>query len=158
MKKQASGRFCFVCGVENASGLGIVFYETGAGEVSAEVVVPDHFQGYPGIVHGGVIAAMLDEAAGRCFMQGDPPRWKVTAKLSIRYRKPVPTGEPLKLLATVKNDLGMIATATSSLYDQGGRLLAEAEVTLADMPQDLLENSPAGPEDWKVYPDEGGSS
>ena len=48
------------------------------------------FQGYPGVVHGGIIASMMDEVMGRVFMGGAIDRFMVTAELKIRYRKPVP--------------------------------------------------------------------
>ncbi|HEX2979072.1 MAG TPA: PaaI family thioesterase [Anaerolineaceae bacterium] len=97
MIKQASARRCFVCGVENEHGLGLKFYETGPGEVIAEVTVPEHFQGYPGVVHGGIVASMLDEVAGRTLMGDVSPRFMVTARLTVRYRKPVPLGAKLVL-------------------------------------------------------------
>ena len=62
---------CFVCGLENPYGLHLRFFDSEPGEVIAEVTVPEQFQGYPGIVHGGIIAAMLDEAAGRSQMGND---------------------------------------------------------------------------------------
>jgi acyl-coenzyme A thioesterase PaaI-like protein len=74
MKKQSNSKNCFVCGVENIQGLQIDFYEVEAGKVTAAITVPQHFQGYPGIVHGGIIAAMLDEVAGRTVIQSEPPR------------------------------------------------------------------------------------
>jgi hypothetical protein len=51
---QPNSRHCFVCGLENQFGLKLRFYETGPGEVTAEYTVPDQFQGYPGLVHGGI--------------------------------------------------------------------------------------------------------
>ena len=66
--RQPNSRFCFVCGVKNPVGLKMVFEQTGPGEVSAVITVPEHFEGYPGVVHGGITAAMLDEAACRVYM------------------------------------------------------------------------------------------
>ena len=73
------------------------FYTIAPGEVEAHHILTDHYQGYPGVVHGGIIASMLDEVMGRVFMEGDPPRFMVTAELKIRYKKPVPVNTPLKL-------------------------------------------------------------
>lgn len=123
------------------------------GEVIAKYTVPEHFQGYPGVVHGGVIAAMLDEVAGRAFIEGDPPRFMVTARLSIRYRKPVPVGKPLRLIGKAREDKGRMAIALGEIYDEAGQLLAEAEVVLADMPRSVVDESGFDARDWQVYPD-----
>jgi acyl-coenzyme A thioesterase PaaI-like protein len=85
--KQPNSRYCFGCGVENSYGLGLRFYEIGPAKLEAEYTVPDHFQGYPGIVHGGIVATMLDEVLGRVVMIGDHSRFMMTARLEVRYRK-----------------------------------------------------------------------
>jgi uncharacterized protein (TIGR00369 family) len=157
MKKQASARNCFVCGVKNENGLGLKFYETSPGEVVAETIVPEHFQGYPGVVHGGIVAAMLDEAAGRVFVQNNPPRFMFTGKLSVRYRKPVPTGKLIRIMGHAREDRGRVATAVSEIYDSDNNLLANCEITLADIPPDLLGEITVNNEDWQVYADEEGS-
>ena len=68
---QANSKFCFVCGLANTYGLKLRFYTTAPGEVTADYVVTEQYQGFPGIVHGGIVAAMLDEAAGRAQMNGE---------------------------------------------------------------------------------------
>jgi acyl-coenzyme A thioesterase PaaI-like protein len=154
MKKQANSRTCFVCGVDNIHGLHIQFYEEQPGKITAAIKVPGHFQGYPGIVHGGIIAAMLDEVSGRTIMTDQGNRWMVTASLSIRYRKPVPVEKPLKLVGLLKEDSGIIARVHGEILDEMGVLLAEGDAVMASVPtsvqasMDRLSN-----EDWKVYPD-----
>ena len=96
--KQPNSNHCFVCGRNNPYGLHLKFYESSPGEVTVEYIVPEQFQGYPGVVHGGVVAAILDEVTGRTQMGGDPPRFMFTARLDIRYRKNVPTGNLYGLL------------------------------------------------------------
>ncbi len=154
MRKQASSLHCFVCGVENDGGLHLSFYEPEPGQVRAEVLVPETFQGYPGVVHGGVVAAMLDEAAGRTWMGEEQPRFMVTARLNIRYRRPVPVGQKLLLIGRAGEDRGRIATATGKIFDETGELLAEAEVVLADIPADISRSFGDDPDGWRVYPDE----
>jgi len=70
--KQPNSRHCFVCGLENEYGLKLKFYETAPGEIEVNYIVPERFQGYPGIVHGGITAALVDEALGRVHMGSDP--------------------------------------------------------------------------------------
>ena len=51
-----------------------------AGEVRADVVLPEHFHGYPGVAHGGILAALLDEAAVRtALLDGNFDDLMVTA-------------------------------------------------------------------------------
>jgi acyl-coenzyme A thioesterase PaaI-like protein len=155
MDKQASARNCFICGVENQNGLRIKFYQPEPGKVVAHIVVPKSFEGYPGMVHGGIVSAMLDEVAGRAFITGNPPRFMVTAKLTVRFRRPVPIEQPVRLVGFAKEDKGRMAIATSELYDMSGTLLAEAEVVLANMPADIVEKHKDWDEtEWMVYPDQ----
>ena len=149
---QPNSRHCFVCGLENPFGLHLRFYTTAPGEVSVEYTVPDHYQGYPGVVHGGVVAAMLDEATGRVFM-GDPnaPRFMYTARLDIRYRKNVPVGMPLKLVGRAGKNKGRTATATGAIYGPDGELLAEAQALLVDVPTGVVDTVNLEAIGWKVY-------
>jgi acyl-coenzyme A thioesterase PaaI-like protein len=156
MSKQANSRHCFVCGVENPFGLHLKFYEEEPGRVTAEITVPAHFQGYPGVVHGGIIAAMLDEVSGRTMLRGDPPRWMVTAKLDIRYRKPVPTDKQIYLEGLAKEDNGKVAIVTGTILDASRTVLAESEAVMVNIPEKLIGLASFGPEDWKVYPDQEG--
>lgn len=153
MIKQPTSRACFVCGVENPNGLHMNFFLSGPGEVVAEYTVPGHFQGYPGMVHGGIIAAMLDEVAGRTHMHGEPQRFMVTAQLNIRYRKPVPIGQPLRLLGHAGEAHGRVAKATGEIYGPDGALLVEAQLVLVDIPDDILQGVNYEALGWKVYPD-----
>ncbi len=150
---QASARDCFVCGVDNPAGLHIQFFEIKPGEIAADCSIPETFQGYPGIVHGGVIAAMLDEAAGRSHMGiGEHPRFMVTAKLEIRYRKSVPVGQPLRLIGRAGVGKQRTATATSAIYNQQGVLLAEAEAVMVNLPESSIPDTDLEALGWKVYP------
>ncbi len=150
--KQASARGCFVCGVENPVGLRLKFYQTAPGEVSADFTPPEHYQGYPGVLHGGIAAAALDETAGRAPMGIFPPRFMFTAKLEVKYRRNTPVGQPLKLVGRAGKERGRIAESWAGIYNEAGDLLAEANVLLADMPNppDPAELEGSG---WKVYPD-----
>ncbi len=151
MKPQANSRFCFVCGMENPKGLHLKFYELSPGEVSAVYTVPEHFQGYPGVVHGGVVAAMLDEICGRAHMGGDPPRFMYTARLEVRYRQNVPVGVPLRLVGRAGKSRSRVATATGELYGPDGALLAEAEALLVNVPDEVVGSVDLDALGWRVY-------
>lgn len=152
--KQPNSRHCFVCGVENPIGLHLKFYETAPGEVTADLNLPNIYQGYPGIVHGGVIAAMLDEAAGRAHMGPvDAPRFMFTARLDIRYRKNVPVGQPLRLVGRAGPTKSRTAEASSAIYDLEGTLLADAVVLLVNVPERMVQTTDLAALGWQVYPD-----
>jgi uncharacterized protein (TIGR00369 family) len=152
-KKQPNSRGCFACGLENTYGLRIRFVNTKPGEVGAEYKVADHFQGYPGIVHGGVVAAMLDEICARAFMGSENTRFMFTAKLEIKYRQHVPTGEVLKLVGRQVQDRRNTAVGQGIIYSEKGQLLAEAEALLINVPDDLFAEVDLTEFGWKVYPD-----
>ncbi len=151
--KQPNSKHCFVCGKENPYGLKLDFYETQPGEVEVEYTVPEQFQGYPGVVHGGVVAAMLDEVTGRVHMDGDPPRFMFTAKLEVRYHKNVPVGQPLRIIGKAGKNRERTATASGKIFGPEGELLAEAEALLVNVPEDVTQNVDLVALGWKVYPD-----
>jgi acyl-coenzyme A thioesterase PaaI-like protein len=151
-KKLPNSRDCFGCGLGNINGLKLEFYQDEQGEVFCSTVVPDHFQGYPGYVHGGIVASMLDEMICRVFYFEDPNRHVFTAKLTVRYRKPVPTDQLLKMVSRMTKDRKRTGTSIAELFGPEGELLAEAEGLVVSLPSELsLDAEALG---WKVYPNE----
>lgn len=153
--KQPNSRHCFVCGVENPFGLRLSFYVPKPGEVTAEYTIPRQFQGYPGVAHGGVVAAMLDEVAGRALMGFEVvhPRFMFTARINVRYRRNVPVEQPLRLVGQAVRVKSRTAVAQAFLYDQTDELLAEAEAMLVDVPPEVLASANLEALGWKIYPD-----
>lgn len=116
---------CFVCGEKNHAGLQGTFYvEDDA--VYMPLNVKDHHCGYPEVVHGGVVAAALDEcmawAATRAM-----GRMCVTGKLTVRYldRTPAISGLLVRAVATKSNK--RIAYAEAEITDETGKKYARAE-------------------------------
>ena len=154
-KKQPNSRHCFVCGLENQYGLKLTFFNTKPGEVVVETVIPDHFQGYPGVVHGGIVASIVDEALGRAQMGEDPEnsRFLYTAKLSIQFRKPVPLNTPIRVVGQAVRSKKLTATSIAKIFDQDGQLLVEAEAILINVPDENLKEVDMENLGWKVYAD-----
>jgi len=153
--KQPNSRFCFVCGLENAVGLHLHFFETAPGQVEASFVPSENYQGYPGVLHGGVVGALIDEVSGRAHMGSDPqsPRFMYTAKLEVRYRRNVPVGRKLTIIGKARESKGRRAVAWGGIYDaETGDLLAEGTTTLVEIPAGALERSRLAELGWKVYP------
>ncbi len=154
MSKQPNSRMCFICGVENPVGLKLKIYETGPGAVETKFTAPEYYQSYPGILHGGIVATILDEVSGRSLMgASDAPRFMFTGKLEVKYRKNVPTGQPLRIVGKAGKTKGRIAEAWGGIYDQEGTLLAESNSLLIDLPKDAVENVDFEKLGWKIYPD-----
>jgi acyl-coenzyme A thioesterase PaaI-like protein len=145
---------CFVCGLENPSGLHAKFYNEGPGRVRLEWTAPERYQGYPGYLHGGIIAALIDEAAGRTILSGNELRLFVTMKMEIRYRKPVPIQTPLVVRGELVRDRGRVAETRSAIYLPDGSVAVEAEVLIAETPARIMEMDELDRLGWQVYPDD----
>ena len=148
--KQPNSRLCFACGLENPVGLRLAFYNQGPGRVISDTMVPSQFQGYPGRAHGGIVAAMLDEIVGRTAMTQDPEHFMVTAKLEVRYRSPIPLGQPLHLEGSLVRRKGRFAWAHADVRLPDGSVGAEADAMLVDIEPNLGDPATLG---WRVVPD-----
>ncbi len=136
--RQPNSRMCFICGRDNPVGLYMTFYDNGENEVYSDYTVADHYQGYPGVVHGGIVAAMLDEVVGRVAMIKDHHHLMMSVKLEVKYRHPVPTETPLKVVGRIVHLRGRLGKAVGELYLPNGTIAAESVMTLADVPAALL--------------------
>ena len=154
--KQPNSKMCFICGLENPVGLHLHIYETEPGVVETTYTAPEHFQGYPGVLHGGIVGAMIDEIAGRSHMGSDPknPRFMFTAKLEVKYRQNVPVGKPLKIIGKAGKTKSKSAEAWAGIYNaETNELLAEGNVLLINVPEDQFDMSRLDELGWKVVPD-----
>ena len=119
---------CFACGQANPIGLRLRFEADGEG-IRAEFTPGPQYQGYEGLLHGGIVAAALDDAMANLFhMRG---RETVTARLEIRYRREAPIGQRLIVTARTTGERGRFFTAEATLALPDGTCLAEAQGTLA---------------------------
>ncbi len=117
-------RFCFGCGPENPRGLGLKF-RMEPGRAVAEFSPEDYLQGFPGFVHGGGVATMLDEAMGwAAYGQGI---WAMTARLTMRFRRSVPLNTPLVVSGWVTRDRGRFLELRAELRSRDRVVLAEAD-------------------------------
>jgi uncharacterized protein (TIGR00369 family) len=118
---------CFACGRANPHGLHLDIRRTGSG-VELDYVVPEKFCGWKGVVHGGIIATLLDElAAWACTESGSNA---VTAELTVRFRRPVSTGQRLAGFGQVVEERGRLLVAESRLEDEQGVVLADARAKM----------------------------
>ena len=151
--KQPNSAHCFACGLENQFGLKLKFYSQGEDTAVCNYQVAEQYQGFPGVVHGGIVSCLLDEALVRAFMAGDPNRLMYTARITVRFRHNVPTQQPLKIVGTIVKDRGRMGEAKAELFGPDGELLAEAQGLAVELPEDKFTPDAFKALGWKVYPD-----
>jgi len=147
---------CFVCGVQNPIGLKIIF-ETDGKRVWTQFTPQDEHQGYPGVLHGGITFALLDEVIGRAAMElGDTP-WMMTAKADMRFRKPVPIGEELTLMGELTRVRSRTVEGYGELRLSDGSVAVEATALYIKVPESLAEQVKERMEEemkyWRVIED-----
>jgi acyl-coenzyme A thioesterase PaaI-like protein len=157
MQKQPNSRMCFVCGLQNPVGLHVAFYENHESDpqqVRIDVVIPSKYQGYPGVAHGGILAAILDELAGRAVLIGGSDEdLMMTLKMELRYRQPTPTETPLTGVGWITQRRGNRAKAHSELRLPDGRVSVEADLVIMRPAGNLDEVWESERPFWRVYPD-----
>jgi uncharacterized protein (TIGR00369 family) len=151
MQKQPNSRMCFVCGMQNPIGLKAFFYQDEEGRVVAHFTGKEEHQGYPGMMHGGIVTALLDEVIGRVAIAQD--LWAVTAKLEVRFRHPVPLGQPLTLVGELTHLRSRTLEAHGEIRLEDGAVAAEAEGVYIRLPQEEITRVEEELGFWKVVPD-----
>ena len=153
--KQPTSRTCFCCGRENDYSLRMTWYnDPDAGKVRCMVTVPEHYNGYPGIVHGGVVAAMLDETAGRAILlDGDFDNFMVTLKMEITYRKPTPTEVPIEITGWVLRKSAERAHVAGEIRLPDGTVSAECSEVVVRPPKEIMDQWEPERAFWKVTDD-----
>lgn len=116
---------CFACGAKNPHGLRMSFKMLQSGEMESEFVPDARFQGFEGILHGGIMALLLDEIMVNLA-------WKnglnaVSAELKVRLKKPVPIGQKIILRARIAGQEKRLVRTTAEARLPDGTLAAEAE-------------------------------
>jgi uncharacterized protein (TIGR00369 family) len=142
---------CFACGLENPIGLKMAFYEDDKGRVVAEFTPGDEHQGYPGAVHGGIVAALLDEVLGRVAIAAE--RWMMTARINIRFRRPIPPGQTLTIIGEEVGWKKRLLEARGEIRLADGQVGAEATGTFIEIPPDQVEGMEEALAFWQVVPD-----
>jgi uncharacterized protein (TIGR00369 family) len=152
MQKQPTSRTCFVCGRDNDAGLKLTWFNnTEAGQVEADLTIGEKFNGYPGIAHGGIVAAILDETAGRAVMlDGDFDNLFVTLRLNLTFRKPTPTNTLLKAVGRIEHrgNKGMKVAAELLLPD--GTVSTECTATVIRPTGEIAKRWEPEKKFWRV--------
>ena len=122
---------CVVCSFENGNGLHLEF-DADDGSVTATFQCDEGFEGYPGILHGGVISSILDGAMGNCmFARG---RATVTVEMTTRFRHPVITRQEATVLARITRSSHPLYLLEAEII-QDGKVKATAKGKYYDQPK-----------------------
>jgi len=115
--------YCFGCGVNNPIGLKLKFKEEADG-ISAEYTPDQNFQGWPGLLHGGITATLLDEAMSNvAYRTGNTC---LTAVSTIRIRQPIPVDASLVVYARVTRQRSRLIETDGKVCLKDGTVVAEA--------------------------------
>jgi len=148
--KQHNTKMCFVCGVKNSLGLKTSFFEVDSGELVAIFKPGEEHQGYPGRLHGGVAAAVLDETIGRTITIGKESEvWGVTLELNIKYLKPIPLNEEIKVVAKLIED-NRVFKGTGKIILANGEIAVEAEGKYLRLPIEKITDFDRQENEWEI--------
>lgn len=115
---------CFVCGEKNPGGLKLAWTIEGK-ETFSSFAPGKTYQGWKGVVHGGVLSTLLDEAMTRLVWKLHGPA--VTAEVTIRYLAPAVVGEKLRIKGRIVDDSKRLVTAQAEVVREDGTPVARAE-------------------------------
>ncbi len=151
IRKQPNSRMCLVCGVENRFGLGGRFYEL-EGDLLAAFFQPQaEHQGYPGRLHGGIAATVLDETIGRAVMLRHADSvWGVTVDFSMQLRRPIPIDDEIRVVARITKEDKRFFTGTGEIVLADGQVAVAGSGRYLKMEIDKIADFDHQGEDWRV--------
>ncbi len=119
---------CFACGKKNDVGLGLEFRQAEDGRTVSEFIPRKVHQGFMDIVHGGIIATVLDEAmVKRVLFEGIEA---MTAEISVRFKSPLFVGERAAVEADIKKTGSRLLETSARMIKGDSIVVAEAEAKL----------------------------
>lgn len=125
MQQLRDSQKCYVCGDKNPAGLAVNFIiDKGEKSIRAAFIPSDNHQSFEGIVHGGIISALLDEAMGKlAFTLGIPA---MTAEMTVRFKASSAPGEELFITGRIIEESKRLVRAEARIQ-RGPIVIAEAE-------------------------------
>jgi uncharacterized protein (TIGR00369 family) len=127
-------RWCYGCGDLNPESLGITFEVDGL-KVTGRFTGRKEHQGFPGVAHGGLAATVMDEAMGWAMYAAGA--WAMTARLEVKYRRPIPLEEEVIVTAETVRDRGKRLEVVSEIRTASGERLAEARGVFVRLPDEV---------------------
>ncbi|HKF45837.1 MAG TPA: PaaI family thioesterase [Terracidiphilus sp.] len=116
---------CFGCGVANPTGLHLEFFLADDGRVVCMAEVADTFEGPHGLLHGGIIATLLDEIMSKSVRSHGIVA--MTRHMEVDYLRPVPSRAPIRIEGRVTRNEGRKHWAEASILNREGKTLAHGK-------------------------------
>ena len=152
--KQPNSKMCFVCGLANDFGLKSRFYELENNEIMAVFMPAEEHQSYPGRLHGGVAAAILDETICRATMKHEASNfWGVTVDFSMKFRKPVPLDREIRVIARVRQENKRTFEGTGEIILADNSVAVEGNGRYLKMDLSRITEFDFEGEEWQVIDD-----
>ena len=149
--KQPNSKMCLVCGLKNPFGLHTSFFELDNNELLAVFTPREEHQSYPGRLHGGITSTILDETMGRAIMiKSAGEVWGVTVELNIRFKKPVPLDQELRILGRITKDSNRFFEGTGELLLDDGTIAAEGHGKYLKVPLNKIADFDVDAQEWRV--------
>lgn len=123
---------CFGCGPGNPIGLHLQFEAHQDGGVQAHFAPGEAHQGWDGVMHGGLVTVLLDEAMA--WAASATTTMYYTARLEVRYRKPVHTGSALLVRGWITRNRGRTLETRAEVQSEDGSVLAEGSALFMRAP------------------------
>ena len=137
-----SAQSCFVCGPDNPHGMHLAFQTNEGGEMIAEWIPELEMEGYEGIVHGGIVSTVLDEAMAKAVDATGAEA--LTAELRVRFRKQVCSGSRVHVRGWIEGRNKRMINTEAVLSSADGVELAHAWAVFLALKQ---ERSPSTEEE-----------
>ncbi|MFH0990282.1 MAG: PaaI family thioesterase [bacterium] len=150
VKKQENSAHCLVCGLKNEFGLKASFYELAHGELVAIYSPLNQHQSYPNRLHGGIAGALLDETVGRAIRIIDNEVFGVTIELSLKYHKPIPLDQELRVVGRITKNTSRIFEGTGEIPLQDGTIGVSAFGKYLKMPIEKIADFDVDAQEWRV--------
>jgi len=149
--KQENSKMCFICGLKNPFGLKASFYETDKDVLIATFKAGQKHQGYPGRLHGGIAAAILDETIGRAINMGkDDEIWGVTLDFDIKFRKPIPLEQEIRVKTWLTEENKRFFIGKGEIINPDGKVSATGKGKYIKMPLEKIADFDRELNEWKV--------
>jgi acyl-coenzyme A thioesterase PaaI-like protein len=152
--KQENSKMCLVCGLKNQFGLHASFYELENEELLALFTPTEEYQSYPGRLHGGIATAILDETIGRAIMIFHQDLWGVTMDFNVRFRKPIPLDEEIRVIGRITKDSRRVFEGTGEILLGDGSVAVEGQGKYIKLPLEKIADFDAEEQEWRVVPAE----
>ncbi len=125
---------CFACGELNVNGLHLDLHVTNE-RCWTELVLPERFEGWQGIAHGGIVCTIVDEVMAWALVDRDA--WGLTARMSVDFKRPVRIGARIRAEGWVTDVRRRLLHTAAVLVDPTtSEVLATAEATYVAAPED----------------------